>query len=57
NTPAGCRACYNPPRIVQAHLDGARPSAGAAPAGPRGLAADERRLLAFVAAWPHSEDR
>ncbi|KCV65764.1 eukaryotic DNA topoisomerase I, catalytic core, partial [Bordetella bronchiseptica 980] len=57
NTPAVCRACYIHPGIVQAYLDGALPARGAAPAGPRGLAADERRLLAFVAAWPHSEDR
>ncbi|KAK54796.1 hypothetical protein [Bordetella bronchiseptica] len=57
NTPAVCRACYIHPGIVQAYLDGALPAGGAAPAGPRGLAADERRLLAFVAAWPDSEDR
>ncbi|WP_395959275.1 hypothetical protein [Bordetella bronchiseptica] len=57
NTPAVCRACYIHPGVFQAYLDGALPAGGAAPAGPRGLAADERRLLAFVAAWPDSEDR
>ncbi len=48
NTPAVCRACYVHPAILAAYLDGRLPARAAAPSGPRGLSADERRLLAFL---------
>ncbi|CAB3844185.1 hypothetical protein LMG3410_01427 [Achromobacter aegrifaciens] len=48
NTPAVCRACYVHPAILAAYLDGTLPARSAAPRGPRGLNADERRLLAFL---------
>lgn len=48
NTPAVCRACYVHPAILDAYLDGRLPARAPAPAGPRGLNADERRLLAFL---------
>ncbi|KRC79238.1 Eukaryotic DNA topoisomerase I, catalytic core [compost metagenome] len=48
NTPAVCRACYVHPAILDAYFAGTLPPRGAAPAGPRGLNADERRLLAFL---------
>ncbi|MFD4836682.1 DNA topoisomerase IB [Achromobacter sp. NPDC058515] len=48
NTPAVCRACYVHPAILGAYLAGKLPPRSAAPAGPRGLNADERRLLAFL---------
>lgn len=48
NTPAVCRACYVHPSIIDTYLSGQLPPHGAAPAGPRGLSADERRLLAFL---------
>jgi len=48
NTPAVCRACYVHPAILDAYLAGRLPSRSAAPASPRGLHADERRLLAFL---------
>ena len=48
NTPAVCRACYVHPAILEAYLGGTLPARTAAPAGPRGLNADERRLLAFL---------
>ncbi len=48
NTPAVCRACYVHPSIIDTYLAGQLPARGAAPAGPRGLSADERRLLAFL---------
>jgi len=48
NTPAVCRTCYVHPAILQAYLTGTLPRPTAAPPGPRGLAADERRLLAFL---------
>lgn len=48
NTPAVCRACYVHPAIMEAYLTGTLPARTAAPAGPRGLSADERRLLAFL---------
>lgn len=48
NTPAVCRACYIHPAIIEAYLQGELP--GREPCdGPRGLRADERRLLAFLA--------
>ncbi len=50
NTPAVCRQCYVHPRVLQAYLDGELTAQGAAPASPRGLSADERRLLAFLKA-------
>ncbi len=48
NTPAVCRACYVHPLILDTYLAGRLPAHGPAPAGPRGLTADERRLLAFL---------
>jgi len=48
NTPAVCRACYIHPAILDAYLAGRLPGRGAAPGGPRGLNADERRLLDFL---------
>lgn len=48
NTPAVCRACYVHPAIIETYLAGRLPPRAAAPAGPRGLSADERRLLAFL---------
>lgn len=48
NTPAVCRACYVHPAILDAYLAGELPPRAAAPPGPRGLNADERRLLAFL---------
>lgn len=48
NTPAVCRACYIHPAILDAYLAGRLPGRGAAPAAPRGLNADERRLLGFL---------
>lgn len=48
NTPAVCRACCVHPAIMEAYLTGSLPARRAAPAGPRGLSADERRLLAFL---------
>jgi DNA topoisomerase-1 len=47
NTPAVCRACYIHPRILESYLQGMLP-ARVKQAGPRGLNADERRLLAFL---------
>jgi DNA topoisomerase-1 len=52
NTPAVCRRCYIHPRIIDDYLAGTLPSAPAAPAAPRGLDADERRLLALLAGVP-----
>ncbi|WP_447919870.1 DNA topoisomerase IB [Achromobacter aegrifaciens] len=48
NTPAVCRACYVHPAILAAYLEGTLPARSAAPKTPRGLNADERRLLAFL---------
>ncbi|MFY2942069.1 DNA topoisomerase IB [Achromobacter xylosoxidans] len=48
NTPAVCRACYVHPLIIEEYLAGRLPPRAAAPARPRGLNADERRLLAFL---------
>ena len=48
NTPAVCRACYVHPAILEAYLEGRLPPRARAPDGPRGLDADERRLLAFL---------
>ncbi|MBB1624723.1 DNA topoisomerase IB [Achromobacter sp. UMC71] len=48
NTPAVCRACYVHPSIIDTYLAGQLPPRGVAPASPRGLSADERRLLAFL---------
>ncbi|WP_241075942.1 DNA topoisomerase IB [Achromobacter insuavis] len=48
NTPAVCRACYVHPSILDAYLAGRLPPRAAAPPGPRGLDAHERRLLAFL---------
>jgi DNA topoisomerase-1 len=49
NTPAVCRACYIHPLILEHYLAGDLPERGKS-AGPRGLNADERRLLAFLGA-------
>jgi len=43
-----CRACYIHPAILDAYLAGVLPARGAAPVRPRGLSADERRLLGFL---------
>src|SRR5690606_23787945 len=48
NTPAVCRACYIHPAVLDAYLAGRLPAHGSAPPGPRGLNADERRLLGFL---------
>lgn len=48
NTPAVCRACYVHPAILAAYLTGGLPARAKAPAGPRELSADEKRLLAFL---------
>lgn len=50
NTPAVCRACYVHPAVLDAYLAGALPPKVRAPEAPRGLHADERRLLAFLRA-------
>lgn len=52
NTPAVCRACYVHPALLEAYLQGVLPAKGRAPDGPRGLHADERRLLAFLRDLP-----
>ncbi len=48
NTPAVCRACYVHPAILAGYMDGTLPARAPAPQTPRGLKADERRLLAFL---------
>lgn len=50
NTVSVCRKCYVHPSIVSAYLRDGMPARRAAPSQPRGLAAAERRLLAFLAA-------
>ncbi|OZI31926.1 DNA topoisomerase [Bordetella genomosp. 10] len=50
NTPAVCRECYIHPRVLETYLAGELRAGGPAPASPRGLNADERRLLAFLKA-------
>lgn len=57
NTPAVCRACYVHPAILEAYLAGRLPRRKAAPASPRGLNADERRLLAFLQDAPGAAAR
>jgi len=52
NTPAVCRACYVHPAVLDAYLAGDLPAKARAPAGPRGLDASERRLLAFLEKLP-----
>ncbi len=47
NTPAVCRSCYIHPALLEAYLKGAL-SVAATGNSPRGLNADERRLLAFL---------
>jgi DNA topoisomerase-1 len=47
NTPSVCRACYIHPKVLQSYQEGKLPPRTAV-AGPRGLDADERRLLAFL---------
>jgi len=48
NTPAVCRKCYIHPAVIEAYLAGELGPGGRAPAGPAGLSADERRLLALL---------
>ena len=52
NTPAVCRASYIHPRVIDSYETGALASrwARVCPRGPRGLVADERRLLALLTA-------
>ncbi len=52
NTPAVCRACYVHPALLEAYLEGRLPPKSRAPDGPRGLHADERRLLEFLRKLP-----
>lgn len=52
NTPAVCRACYIHPAVMEAYLEGTLQAEARAPDTPRGLAAEERRLLAFLQALP-----
>lgn len=52
NTPAVCRACYVHPALLEAYLEGRLPPKSRAPDGPRGLHADERRLLEFLRTLP-----
>ena len=52
NTPAVCRACYIHPALLESYLSGDLPARSRAPTGPRGLQADERRLLAFLQQQP-----
>lgn len=47
NTPSVCRACYIHPKVLEAYEAGELPPKSAC-AGPRGLASDERRLVAFL---------
>ena len=56
NTPAVCRACYVHPALLEAYLAGALPPKARAPVTPRGLDADERRLLAFLRGLPGASD-
>jgi len=49
NTPAICRACYIHPLVIERYLEGRLPPREPV-AAPRGLNADERRLLAFLSA-------
>jgi DNA topoisomerase-1 len=50
NTPAVCRASYIHPMVIDRYTDGSLAGLwpAAAPRGPRGLDADERRLLALL---------
>ncbi|WP_222129953.1 DNA topoisomerase IB [Bordetella genomosp. 13] len=50
NTPAVCRSCYIHPAVMEAYLEGTLAADARAPDTPRGLAAEERRLLAFLQA-------
>lgn len=56
NTPAVCRACYVHPALLEAYLAGTLPPKSRAPEAPRGLDADERRLLAFLRGLPGVTD-
>ena len=47
NTPSVCRACYIHPRVLQAYEAGELPARTSC-AGPKGLTADERRLVQFL---------
>ncbi|CAM3710590.1 DNA topoisomerase IB [Bordetella flabilis] len=48
NTPTVCRQCYIHPKVIDDYLAGTLPPMPAAPPAPRGLDADERRLLRFL---------
>lgn len=50
NTPAVCRSCYIHPAVMEAYLEGTLAADARAPDTPRGLTAEERRLLAFLQA-------
>ncbi|ARP88152.1 DNA topoisomerase IB [Bordetella genomosp. 9] len=52
NTPTVCRQCYIHPRIIEDYLAGTLPPLKAAPPTPRGLDAEERRLLQFLSSTP-----
>lgn len=56
NTPTVCRQCYIHPRVIESYLAGTLPPSAAAPATPRGLDADERRLLAFLGGRADEEE-
>lgn len=57
NTPSVCRKCYIHPRVIEAYLAGEMPARTAAPASPRGLDADERRLLYFLSGTPQAAEK
>ncbi|CAM3661008.1 DNA topoisomerase [Bordetella sputigena] len=57
NTPTVCRQCYIHPRILEAYLAGEMSGHGAAPSTPRGLNADERRLLHFLSTPPSPREQ
>jgi DNA topoisomerase-1 len=48
NTPTVCRQCYIHPKIIDDYLAGTLPPLSSAPPSPRGLDAEERRLLHFL---------
>jgi len=59
NTPAVCRASYIHPLVVDRFIDGSLADrwGDPAPRGPRGLDADERRLLALLRSRPRAATR
>ncbi len=48
NTPAVCRSCYIHPDVIDAHLEGALTPSRKRTAAPRGLSADEARVLTLL---------